>query len=120
RLARVFPCGRAVVALPPEGHVPSGAPSTVVDTSTTAPPVVQLGRLAGWSPLPLSVRDARRMAGDLADRLPQLPPRATAERSPTVSVEGVTVAYAGRVVVQEISFRLGRGEVAAGIVRTVA
>src|SRR5690606_15277013 len=47
------------------------------------------------------------------DRLPQLPPRATAERSPTVSVEGVTVAYAGRVVVKEISFRLGRGEVAA-------
>ena len=31
-------------------------------TSLVAPPVVELGRLAGWSPLPLSVRDARRAA----------------------------------------------------------
>ena len=113
RLERVVQYADTVVHLSSEGHVTSGEPKTVMETSTTAPPVVQLGRLAGWSPLPLSVRDARRMAGDLADRLPQLPPRATAERSPTVSVEGVTVAYAGRVVVKEISFRLGRGEVAA-------
>ena len=34
-----------------------------------APPVVELGRLAGWSPLPLSVRDARRSAGALRARL---------------------------------------------------
>ena len=31
-----------------------------------APPVVELGRLAGWDPLPLSVRDARRAAGPAA------------------------------------------------------
>ena len=31
-------------------------------TSPVAPPVVELGRLAGWTPLPLSVRDARRRA----------------------------------------------------------
>ena len=34
-----------------------------------APPVVALGRLAGWTPLPLSVRDARRAARPLRDRL---------------------------------------------------
>ncbi len=38
-------------------------------TSPVAPPVVELGRLAGWSPLPLSVRDARREAGPLRELL---------------------------------------------------
>src|SRR5690606_40724041 len=33
------------------------------------PPVVDLGRLAGWSPLPLTVRDARRRAAPLRQRL---------------------------------------------------
>ena len=42
-------------------------PAEVLATAPVAPPVVELGRLAGWSPLPLSVRDARRRAGDLAD-----------------------------------------------------
>jgi energy-coupling factor transport system ATP-binding protein len=39
------------------------------------PPVVELGKLAGWSPLPLSVRDARRAAGDLRSRLAEREPR---------------------------------------------
>ena len=39
---------------------------SVLAGSAVAPPVVELGRLAGWSPLPLSVRDARRVAGAAA------------------------------------------------------
>ena len=35
------------------------------DARPSSPPVVELGRLAGWAPLPLSVRDARRRAADL-------------------------------------------------------
>jgi energy-coupling factor transport system ATP-binding protein len=42
--------------------------------SSVAPPVVELGRLASWSPLPLSVRDARRKAGPLRARLRELRP----------------------------------------------
>lgn len=37
--------------------------------SPVYPPVVALGRLAGWKPLPLSVRDARRGAAGLRQRL---------------------------------------------------
>ena len=32
-------------------------------SSSVAPPLVELGRLVGWDPLPLSVRDARRQVG---------------------------------------------------------
>ena len=41
-------------------------PPTVFTRTSVAPPVVELGRLAGWQPLPLSVRDARRRAGGAA------------------------------------------------------
>ena len=39
---------------------------TLLAASPVAPPVVELGRLAGWDPLPLSVRDARRRAAAAA------------------------------------------------------
>ena len=45
-------------------RVEHGEPADVLARSTVAPPIVELGRLAGWTPLPLSVRDARRRATD--------------------------------------------------------
>jgi energy-coupling factor transporter ATP-binding protein EcfA2 len=44
-------------------------PADAMARSVVHPPVVELGRRLGWSPLPLSVRDARRRAGDLRARL---------------------------------------------------
>ena len=38
-------------------------------SSPVAPPLVELGRLVGWDPLPLSVRDARRQSAPLRERL---------------------------------------------------
>ena len=49
--------------------VVSGSPEQVLRDAPVAPPVVELGRVAGWDPLPLSVRDARRLAGPLRERL---------------------------------------------------
>ena len=67
-----------VVHVSPSGEVRSGLPSDLMVDSDIAPPVVELGRYAGWSPLPLSVRDARRAAGGLRDppgRRPAAPGR---------------------------------------------
>ncbi|MET9442846.1 ATP-binding cassette domain-containing protein [Streptomyces sp. NPDC006610] len=70
RLERVVQYADRVVLLPSPGAVPRiGAPAEVMAVSPVCPPVVELGRLAGWSPLPLTVRDARRRAGDLRTRL---------------------------------------------------
>ncbi|MEU9480642.1 ATP-binding cassette domain-containing protein [Streptomyces sp. NPDC048191] len=70
RLERVIHYADRVVLLPASGAPPVvGTPSEVMTVSPVFPPVVDLGRLAGWSPLPLTVRDARRRAGDLKDRL---------------------------------------------------
>ncbi|MEV0847054.1 ATP-binding cassette domain-containing protein [Streptomyces sp. NPDC049954] len=80
RLERVVQYADRVVLLPGPGRAPVvGPPAEVMAQSPVRPPVVALGRLAGWDPLPLSVRDARRAAGPLRARLTgHVPPEAVA------------------------------------------
>ncbi len=47
-------------------------PAEAMALSPVHPPIVELGRRMGWSPLPLSIRDARRRAGSLRTRLSAL------------------------------------------------
>ncbi|MFF7853952.1 ATP-binding cassette domain-containing protein [Streptomyces sp. NPDC007904] len=76
RLERVVQYADRVVLLPGPGERPLlGDPAEVMARSPVFPPVVGLGRLAGWSPLPLTVRDARRRAAPLRERLAGREPR---------------------------------------------
>ncbi|MFF3844147.1 ABC transporter ATP-binding protein [Streptomyces sp. NPDC002328] len=89
RLERVLQYADQVALLPAPGAAPVlGAPTEIMAVSPVFPPVVGLGRLAGWSPLPLTVRDARRRATDLRERLADHEPGHTspppAEPEPTV------------------------------------
>jgi energy-coupling factor transport system ATP-binding protein len=87
RLERVVQYADQVVLLPSPGAAPvMGAPADIMAVSPVHPPVVALGRLAGWDPLPLSVRDARRRATDLRERLATAeppPPAPSAPAAPT-------------------------------------
>ncbi|MGW7106242.1 ABC transporter ATP-binding protein [Streptomyces xanthophaeus] len=75
RLERVVQYADRVLLLPAPGAAPVlGTPAEIMAVSPVHPPVVSLGRLAGWSPLPLSVRDARRVAAPLKARLSAAPP----------------------------------------------
>ncbi|MFE5188204.1 ABC transporter ATP-binding protein [Streptomyces sp. NPDC056628] len=70
RLERVVQYADRVALLPAPGEPPVlGDPAEIMAKSPVYPPVVALGRLAGWTPLPLTVRDARRRAADLRRRL---------------------------------------------------
>ncbi len=73
RMERVVPFADRLV-LVEDGRVRVGDPATLLETSVVAPPVVELGRLAGWNPLPLSVREARRRSRALSERLAAAPP----------------------------------------------
>ncbi|MFJ7047299.1 ABC transporter ATP-binding protein [Streptomyces sp. NPDC101112] len=79
RLERVIQYADRVVLLPAPGARPVlGTPAEVMAVSPVHPPVVALGRLADWTPLPLTVRDARRRAEPLRARLAgQTPPHTT-------------------------------------------
>ncbi|MDW4916480.1 ABC transporter ATP-binding protein [Streptomyces californicus] len=75
RLERVVQYADRVVLLPAPGEPPvTGPPAEIMKVSPVRPPVAELGLLAGWDPLPLSVRDARRAAGGLRERLAEAAP----------------------------------------------
>ncbi|MGC5035375.1 ABC transporter ATP-binding protein [Streptomyces sp. DT190] len=76
RLERVIQYADQVVLLPGPGAAPVlGPPAEVMAVSPVYPPVVALGRLAGWTPLPMTVRDARRRAAPLRQQLESTPKR---------------------------------------------
>jgi energy-coupling factor transport system ATP-binding protein len=118
RLERVLPYADRLVLLPGDGRVVAGDPAAVLARSPVAPPVTELGRLAGWDPLPLSVRDARRRAPALRARLPERPPAAhrpaPAQAGPAVlTARGIIVRYGSVVAVRAADLTLRRGEVTA-------
>ncbi|MFD9129042.1 ABC transporter ATP-binding protein [Kitasatospora sp. NPDC059571] len=103
RLERVVQYADRVLLLPGPGEPPVlGDPAEVMAHSPVHPPVVALGRAAGWSPLPLSVRDARRRAAPLRDRL--------ADRTPPAAPPG---AAPGEVLVAADRLTVRRGPVPA-------
>ncbi|KUN32034.1 ATPase [Streptomyces corchorusii] len=99
RLERVIQYADRVVLLPAPGAAPvTGPPAEVMAVSPVYPPVVALGRLAGWSPLPLTVRDARRQAPALRTRLSAAKPPAhtPATGAPATTVDPAAAAPADR------------------------
>ncbi|MBL3668298.1 ATP-binding cassette domain-containing protein [Streptomyces sp. M2CJ-2] len=94
RLERVIQYADQVALLPGPGEPPLlGTPAEVMAVSPVFPPVVALGRLAEWSPLPLTVRDARRRAAGLRERLADA---ATAREPAREPAEDAAPAPSGR------------------------
>ena len=118
RLERVVQYADRVVLVPGDGRaLEVGTPAEIMATSPIAPPVVELGRYAGWSPLPMSIRDARRLAGPMRERLSDHAPpqRPGPSGEPLVEVAGLVVRYGrrGLAALQDLSLRIGAGEVVA-------
>jgi energy-coupling factor transport system ATP-binding protein len=126
RLERVLQYADRVVYLPGGGApVVVGEPGEVMAVSALAPPVVELGRVAGWTPPPLSVRDARRRAGALRQRLKmrRVAPSGRVDRSrpgqnvpfdePLGRVKHLVVDYRGVPALRGVDLTLHAGEVVA-------
>ncbi|MEP6980323.1 MAG: ATP-binding cassette domain-containing protein, partial [Nakamurella sp.] len=112
RLERVLQHADRLVLVAGDGSVVDGDPATLMANAPVAPPLVELGRLAGWSPLPLSIRDARRAAGPLRDALagrgPITPTPAIGEN--LITATRLTVRYGPHTAVREVGLTLRRGE----------
>ena len=119
RIERVLQYADHLVHITADGRVESGPPAELMATSSVAPPVVELGRLAGWTPLPLSVRDARRRAAPLRTRLTGSTPHARDHRQydsdgvPALQATGIVVRYGDVVAVADVDLTLLAGEVTA-------
>lgn len=120
RLERVVQFADRVLLVPGGGApVVVGPPAEILRSAPVAPPVVELGRLVGWDPLPLSMRDARRRAGDLRARLAPVSERLVAHDVPAaaghvaVSARRLIAGYGNRTVLDEVDLELRAGEVVA-------
>jgi energy-coupling factor transport system ATP-binding protein len=124
RLERVLPYADTVVYLAGDGTAVAGEPAAIMGVAGVCPPVVELAKLAGWTPLPLSVRDARRRAPELRRRLPSQPTAAdgrsaagasppAAAPAPLLRAHGVVVRYGPLVAVRGVGLTLHRGEITA-------
>ncbi len=111
RLERVVPFADRIGLVGGDGSLVVGDPASLLATSPVVPPLVELGRAVGWSPLPLTVREARRRAATLA--LPPPAAEAPAAGEAGVVVSGLTVVHGRTVAVREVSLTLARGRVTA-------
>ncbi|MEU5872285.1 ATP-binding cassette domain-containing protein [Glycomyces sp. NPDC047369] len=99
------------------GEVAAGPLGEILAESPVAPPVVGLGRLAGWPGPPVTIREARRHAAGLRETLTE---RARTVARPTdtpaspepplLEARGVTVDYPGVRAVAGIDLDARRGE----------
>ncbi len=110
RLERVVPFADRICLVAGDGSVRVDAPQHILADSPVVPPLVELGRLAGWEPLPLTVRDARRHARALPPLAPPVPepPRPS---EPLLVARAVTVVHGGHVAVRELDLTLCAGRV---------
>ena len=125
RLERVIQHADRVIWVTGEGGIVDGPPAVVMAGVSDVPPIVGLARLAGWDPVPLSIRDARRLAGDLrASLADRAAGRSRAGRSrasatsnhrssPILEARAMTVAYGPSVAVRDVGLALVAGEIAA-------
>ena len=91
-------------------------PAEAMLRSQIYPPVVGLSRLVGWSPTPLSIRDARRKAAALREALGTSAPRPVTDLrvigpADAVVATGVRVVRGGRVVLDGVDLAVARGSV---------
>ena len=117
RLERVVQFVDRIVHVP-GGSLPveDGAPADVLATTPIAPPVVELGLAAGWSPLPLTVRDARRRSVDLRGRLTAVRPpehRPHAVNGEVAATKDLVAGYPRRPVLNGITLGVRSGEIVA-------
>ena len=110
RLERVVPFADRICLVTGDGGIRVDEPREILVDSPVAPPLVELGRLAAWDPLPLTVRDARRQARSLPEMAPPEPqsPPAT---DPLLVARGVTVVHGSHVAVRQLDLTLSPGRV---------
>ncbi len=119
RLERVVQYADKIIEVGADGTVSCGEPAQMLRSSRVAPPVVELGRFESWDPLPLSVRDARRYAAPLRDRLASAPvplPRrglVNADSCLALQARNVVVRHGAVVAVANVDLELERGQVTA-------
>jgi energy-coupling factor transport system ATP-binding protein len=93
------------------GSVAAGEPSAVIRRLAMGPPVARLGRLVGWDPVPLTVREARRLGVALEPNEPRGPAPAPGET--LVRTRDLHATHGQAPALRAIDLDVARGEIVA-------
>ena len=114
RMERVIEFADSVLLV--GGTVRHGETREILAASPIQPPLVDLGTRMGWQPLPLTIREGRRLATPQrrawADAPPTLPSPAP-HTEPRLTARDVIVRYGAKVAVAGVDVTLHAGEVTA-------
>ncbi|MFI5627658.1 ABC transporter ATP-binding protein [Nocardioides sp. NPDC051685] len=118
RLERVIPFADRIALLVGDGSIAVGDPAEILETSPIVPPLVELGRELGWSPLPLTVRDAKRRARGLESPVNRVSRHFSGSATPekcrkSLRSSGLTVTRGRTPVLHDVSIDLPAGRVTA-------
>ena len=134
RLERVAQYADQILYLPGRGEPPViGEPSEILSRIPLVPPLVELGKRLGWSPLPLSIKEAWRSARQLQSELEASATRTHAAPKPqteaqsadaftesALEIRRLTFAYDGQPTLRGIDLTVRRGEFVAIVGRNGA
>jgi len=127
RLERVAQYADRILYLPGGGQPPLlDAPGEILRQVPLVPPLIDLGRRLGWSPLPLTIRDARReirgletdrrSAGELGKERRSASRQKvdeTAGEELAIEVQGLRFSYNGSEALRGVDLEVRRGEFVA-------
>ncbi len=116
RLERVAQYAHQVLYLPGRGRSPIlGRPGDVLAQTPLTPPLVELGKYLGWSPLPLTVEAARERLHEIewATEPRGVDRRAAGRGAAALEVRQVSFAYNGVEALRGVDLTVRQGEFVA-------
>nr|WP_108871597.1 ABC transporter ATP-binding protein [Tessaracoccus timonensis] len=116
RMERVIEFADSALLVLPDATVRHGPVGEILRGAPVQPPLIELGIAERWEPLPLTIREARRMAREQRRQWAEQPPQLPApERGGEVVLraDDIVVQYPGVVAVRGVNLHLRQGEVTA-------
>jgi energy-coupling factor transporter ATP-binding protein EcfA2 len=118
RLERVLSFADRLVYLSGDGYLVASGPSRrVLHDMDLVPPIVTVGRALGWKPLPLTVKEGRRVSRKMGKSVDwQISKSANQETTqptsgPYLQVRDVEVAYSGSPALRGVNMDVWAGEI---------